>query len=255
MIRTIIIDDEPLAIDSLALLLRKHCSDDVTIVATTNSPRIGKKLIDEHCPDLVFVDIEMPGLSGIDLIKSFNDPSFRVVFVTAFDAYAIDALRLSALDYLLKPVDADDIVKVIGKVKWDISVNENLIKEQLQRLQRILLQTNNKADGKIGIGMVDKIVFINISDIIYCEANGAYTTIYLQDGKSILSSKTLGSFETQLTPHKFFRIHHSTLININRIKEFQRYDGGYVLMETNARLEISSRRRKDFLELINSIIS
>ena len=254
MIRTIIIDDEPSSVNVLSLLLKKKCKEDVQIVATTNSPILGRTLIEEHKPDLVFLDIEMPGMSGIDLLRSFTEPGFRVVFITAFDAYAIEAFRLSAIDYLLKPVEADDIVRVIEKIKKDISRNENTINIQLQNLQKLLQQNHSASESKIGIGMADKIVFVNIPEILFCEANGAYTTVHLQDGKKIVSSKSLGEFEIQLMQQKFFRIHHSTLINLNQVKEFQRFDGGYVVMENSAKLEVSQRKRKDFLDAINDMV-
>lgn len=255
MIRAIIIDDEPLAIDALEIILKKKCKEDVQVIATSNSPQLGKSLIEAHHPDLVFLDVEMPGMSGIDLVRSFINPTFRVVFITAFDAYAIEALRLSAMDYLLKPIETDEIVSVVAKIKTEIRKNDNLLGSQLQNLEKLLSQSAVSSESRIGIAMADKIIFINISDILYCEAKGVYTNIYLHDGKKILASKPLGDFESQLTSHKFFRIHHSTLINLNRIKEFQRFNGGYVVMQNDEKLEISHRKRKDFLDAIdNSVV-
>jgi two-component system LytT family response regulator len=254
MIRTIIIDDEPLAIESLEIILKKKCRNDVEVIATSNSPHLGKLLIEEHHPDLVFLDVEMPGMSGIDLVGSFKDPAFHVVFVTAFDAYAIEALRLSAIDYLLKPVEGDDIINVVAKIKTAIRKNENYLSSQFQNLEKLLTQSHVSSESRIGIAMAEKIVFVNISDILYCEASGVYTNIYLNDGKKILASKPLGDFESQLSAQKFFRIHHSTLINLNHIKEFQRFNGGYVVMRNNAKLEVSHRKRKDFLEAINDSV-
>lgn len=254
MIRAIIIDDEPLAIESLEIILKKKCSDDVRVIATSNSPHLGKSLIEEHKPDLVFLDIEMPGMSGIDIVRSFKNPTFRVVFITAFDAYAIEALRLSAIDYLLKPVETDEIVNIVARIKSEIRKNENLFSSQFQNLEKFLAQTTGASQPRIGIAMADKIVFVNISDILYCEAKGVYTNIYLNGGKKILASKPLGDFESQLTSHKFFRIHHSTLINLNHIKEFQRFNGGYVVMQNDAKLEVSHRKRKDFLDSINDFV-
>lgn len=254
MIRAIIIDDEPLAIDALEIILKKKCGDDVQVIATSNSPQLGKSLIDQHKPDLVFLDIEMPGISGIDVVRSFLNPTFRVVFITAFDAYAIEALRLSAIDYLLKPVEVDDIVRIVSKIKNEIWKDENLLDNQLKNLQKLLSKNNDSAESRIGIAMADKIIFVNISDILYCEAKGVYTNIYLQDGKKILASKPLGDFESQLAIHKFFRIHHSTLINLNCIKEFQRFNGGYVVMQNDAKLEVSHRKRKDFLDAIDKTV-
>ena len=254
MIRAIIIDDEPLAIDSLMLLLKKKCSDDVQVVATSNSPRLGKELIEKHQPDLIFIDIEMPGMSGIDLVRSFPDPAFRVVFVTAFDIYAIEALRLSAIDYLLKPVESDEIVRVVTKIKTDIRKNENSFGPQLQNLEKLLLQSAGIKESRIGIGMADKIVFVSIADILYCKAEGAYTNIFMADGKKIVASRTLGDFEQQLTTHDFYRIHHSNLINLRHVKEFQRFNGGYVIMDNNEKLEVSHRKRNDFLKTLDDFV-
>ena len=254
MIRTIIIDDEPLSVEALKIILEKKCRDDVQVIATTNSPNLGKSLIEEHKPDLVLLDIEMPGLSGIDLIRSFTNPTFRVVFITAFDAYAIEAFKLSAIDYLLKPVEVDEIIRVVEKIKNENDKSRNILSIQMQKLEQLIAQSNASSESKIGIAMVDKIVFVNISDILYCEANGVYTTVHLFDGKKIMASKTLGDFESQLNTGKFFRIHHSTLINLNHVKEFQRVDGGYVIMQNKTRLKVSHRKRKDFLDIINDCI-
>lgn len=254
MIRTIIVDDEPSAINVLALLLRKRCKEDVEVIATTTSPTEAKKLIEENEPDLVFLDIEMPGMTGVDLLRSFINPTFRVIFVTAFDAYAVQAFRLSAVDYLLKPVEGDDIIKAVMKIKSDISRNQNLVSAQLQQLEKLLMHNSVSPETKIGIGMADKIVFVNIPDILYCEASGSYTNVFLQDGTRMVASRSLGDFEAQLANNKFFRIHHSHLINLNRVKEFQRHDGGYVIMENNKHLEVSQRKRKDFLEAIDDIV-
>ncbi len=254
MIRAIIIDDEPLAIDSLTLLLKRKCRDDVQVVATSNSPRLGRELIEKHQPDLVFVDVEMPGMSGIDLVRSFSHPNFRIVFVTAFDAYAIEALRLSAIDYLLKPVEPDEIERVVTKIKTDIHKNENTFNHQLQSLEKLLLQNVGIKESRIGIGMADKIVFVDIASILYCIAEGAYTNVFLIGGKKIVASRTLGDFERQLTTHNFFRIHHSNLINLRHVKEFQRFNGGYVIMDNNEKLEVSHRKRSDFLKALDDFV-
>lgn len=254
MIRTIIIDDEPSAVSVLTTLLQKHCKDDVQLLAISNSPDEGRTLIEQLQPDLVFLDIEMPGMSGVDLVRSFNAPAFRVVFVTAYDAYAVEAFRVSAIDYLLKPVGSEDVVRVIQKIKTDVKNELNKLSTQLQQLDKLLNHHAETADQKIGIGMADKIVFINFSNIIYCEASGPYTHVFLTDGQKLVSSKALGEFESQLGAHKFFRIHHHYLINLNQVKEFQRHDGGYVKMENNKELEVSQRKRKDFLDAIQDIV-
>ncbi len=254
MIKAIIIDDENSAINVLSLLLRKKCKDDVEVIATTTSPVEGKALIEQHKPDLVFLDIEMPGMTGIDLVRSLHNPNFHVVFVTAYDAYAVEAFELSAIDYLLKPIGADKVERVINKIKENIRKQQLSMNEQLQHLERIFKMNTNPNENKIGVGMADKIVFVNIPDILYCEAQGNYTNVILHDGRKIVASKTLGEFESQLLGKNFFRIHHSYLINMNRVKEFQRHEGGYVMLENNIKLEVSQRKRKDFLDAISNFV-
>lgn len=252
MIKTIIIDDEPSAVNVLTMLLEKKCSDLVEIAGTAVSPVEGKQLIEKLQPDLVILDIEMPGITGVDLVRSFTHPSFQVIFVTAYDAYAVEAFRLSAVDYLLKPVEAHELRQALLKIDENIRRNQHPIHAQLQKLEKLLEQHSGLSEQKIGIGMSDKIQFISISDIIYCEAGGAYTHIYLLPNNKITTSKLLGDFESQLAGHFFFRIHHHYLINLNHIREFQRHDGGYVIMENGQKLEVSQRKRKDFLQAISS---
>jgi two-component system LytT family response regulator len=210
-------------------------------------------LIEELKPDLVFLDIEMPGMTGIDLVRSFTDPGFRVVFVTAHDDYAVEAFQLSAVNYLLKPIGPESVVKTIDKIFDDIRRNQNMA-EPLKKLEKLLSLHSKDNENKIGIAMADKIVFINISDIIYCEASSAYTNVFLKDDKKMVASKPLGDFELLLMSHRFFRIHHSYLINLNRIKEFRRHDGGYITMENNKQLEVSRRKRQEFLAAINDFV-
>jgi two-component system LytT family response regulator len=251
MIRTIIIDDETSAVNVLSIILGKKCGTEVEIVATSNSPFEGKDLIEQHKPDLVFLDIEMPGMTGIDLVRDCSYTDFRLVFVTAYDAYAVEAFELSAMDYLLKPIGADKVERVVQKIKGDILKKQNPLQIQLQNLEKLLQSRGNE---KISVSTTDKIIFLNISGILYCEAKGAYTNIFLDDGKNILTSRTLGDFESQLSGKNFFRIHHSYLINLNRVREFQRFDGGYVMMENNIRLEVSTRKRKEFLSAIGEML-
>ena len=254
MNNAVIIDDEISAVSGLSLLVKKHFREDVELTATTTSPEEGKALIEQHKPDLVFLDIEMPGMSGIDLVRSLKNVNFHIVFVTAYDSYAVEAFELSAIDYLLKPIDVEKVIRVINKIKENIRKNQVFMNEQLQQLERILKLNLNYHDNKIGVGMADKIVFVNITDILYCEAQGNYTNVIMHDGKKIVASKTLGDFEDQFAGRKFFRIHHSYLINMNRVKEFQRHEGGHVIMENNIKLEVSQRKRKEFLDAISEFM-
>jgi two-component system LytT family response regulator len=254
MVRTIVIDDEPSAINVLCLLLKKKFKEEIEVIATADSAFEGKELIEKLRPDLVLLDIEMPGMSGIDLVHSCTNVDFHLVFITAYDAYAVQAFELSALDYLLKPVSAEKVVRIIEKIRNDIHKNQNQLSAQLQNLEK-LFRSHSHGNEKISVSTADKIIFINVSDIIYCEASGAYTNIHLNDGKAILTSRTLGDFESQLCRQKFFRIHHSLLINLNRVKEFQRYNGTYVLMENNIKLVVSQRKRKELMEAIEQFLA
>ncbi len=254
MIKAIIIDDEQASLNSLKLLLQKKCSGEVDVIASSTSPVEGLAIIQSLKPDLLFLDIEMPGMTGIDLVRSIPDLQAKVVFVTAYDAFAIEAFKVSAIDYLLKPVGTEDMKRVIEKIKTENRSNSSSIAKQLEHLEKVLQSNMHGQDGRIGIGTADKILFINVHEILYCEANGAYTNVFLADGKKLVASKSLGEFESQLHPYKFLRIHHSSLINLNRVKEFQRHDGGYVVMENNKHLEVSQRKRKDFLDAIHDII-
>ncbi|HYK44367.1 MAG TPA: LytTR family DNA-binding domain-containing protein [Parafilimonas sp.] len=253
MVRTIIIDDEPSAINVLSIFLKKKFKDDVEVIATSTSAAEGKELIEKLRPDLVFLDIEMPGISGIDLVRSCTNTDFRLVFVTAYDTYAVEAFELSALDYLLKPVSAEKLYRVMEKIKAEPGNSRDRLNAQLQKLEKIL-KLQSAGHEKISISTADKIIFINISEIIYCEASGAYAHVHLCSGKNIFTSRTLGDFESQLSSENFFRIHNSFLINLNRIKEFQRNEGSYVLMENNIKLAVSQRRRKDFLDAIEKFV-
>ncbi len=250
MIRAIIIDDEPSAVELIRLLLRKKLPQEVTVVATANDPVNGKQLILEHHPDIVFLDIEMPRLSGIELAAQLPEGFTRIVFITAYDTYAIHAFRVNAIDYLLKPVDPSDLLATIQKVQREMAERQPIV-QQLQQLQQ-LLRPANEQPARIGIAMADRIVFVELNDILYCTASGAYTSIHLQDGQKLVASKSLGEFEDQLRASGFFRSHHSSLIQLKKIRAFQKHDGGYVVMSDGAQLEVSQRKRKDFIQAIQS---
>ena len=249
----VIIEDERKLREVFIQLLRENCPE-IKVIGEAGNIDDGYKLILSQQPQVVFLDIEMPGMTGVDLVRSFTNPTFRVVFVTAYDAYAVEAFRVSAIDYLLKPIGSEDVIKVIQKIKSDVRNELGKLSIQLQNLDKLLNNHSDNSDQKIGIAMADKIVFINFANIIYCEASGPYTHVYLGDGQKLVSSKALGEFEAQLAGNKFFRIHHHYLINLNQVKEFQRHDGGYVIMENGKELEVSQRRRKDFLDAIQDSV-
>ena len=246
MIRTIIIEDEPVSREMLTLMLQRHKSE-IEIVDTCSNPDDGIESIEKHQPDLIFLDIQMPKMNGFDMLKKINDINFEVIFTTAFDQYAINAIRSSALDYLLKPVDDEDLTAAIEKCKE--KMKEKKTKAQFENLFNNL-SNKNPLDKTLALAASDGISFIKMSDILRVEANGRYAKFYLLTKETILVSKTLGDFEEILSANQFFRIHDSSIINLNHVKKYVRGDGGTVVLSDNTELDVARRRKEEFIKLI-----
>ena len=246
MIRTIIIEDEPMSRDMLTLMLQRY-KNDIEIIDTCSNPTDGIESISKHKPDLIFLDIQMPKMNGFDMLKRVGVIDFEVIFTTAFDQYAINAIKVSALDYLLKPVDDDELLTAIDKCK--LRMKEKKPGLQFQNLFDILAN-KNPLDKTIALGASDGISFIKMSDILRVEAQGRYAKFYLLNKETILVSKTLGDFEEILSANQFFRIHDSAIINLNHVKKFIRGDGGTVILSDKTELDVSRRRKEDFMKLI-----
>ena len=246
MIRTIIIEDEPVSRDMLTLMLQRH-KEDIEIIDACANPADGIASISRHQPDLIFLDIQMPKMNGFEMLKQINNINFEVIFTTAFDQYAINALRISALDYLLKPVDDEDLTIAIAKCR-----ERMLLKNPSQHFEQLFnnLTNKNPLDKTLALAASDGIRFIKMIDILRVEANGRYTKFYLLNKETILVSKTLGDFEEILSANQFFRIHDSSIINLNHIKKYTRGDGGSVLLSDNTELDVSRRRKEEFVKLI-----
>ncbi len=246
MIRAIIIEDEPVSREMLTLLLQRHKAD-IEIVDTCSNPTDGIESIALHQPDLIFLDIQMPKMNGFDMLKKINNINFEVIFTTAFDQYAINAIRTSALDYLLKPVDDEDLTAAIEKCRERMI--EKKTKYQFENLLNNLTN-KNPLDKTLALSASDGISFVKMSNILRVEANGRYAKFYLLDKQTILVSKTLGDFEEILSANHFFRIHDSSIINLNHVKKYTRGDGGTVLLSDNTELDVSRRRKEEFVKLI-----
>lgn len=247
-IKAIIIEDEKSNRENLAKILSEYCNQ-VEIVALCSSAVEGRKAIMEHQPDLVFLDIEMPGGSGFSLLESIDTINFEVIFVTAFDHYGIKAVKFCALDYLLKPIDILELTRAVGKV-------ENRLTEKSENLRMKTLLANRQSETKnpkIALPLSDKIEFIEISSIVRCEGEGNYTHIYLKTGENILASKTLKEFDELLSDHNFLRVHQSHLINLNEVKSYVKTDGGYIKMNDGTSVSISRQRREMVMERLKSI--
>lgn len=244
MINAVIIDDEPKNVKVIRNLLNEFCPQ-VNVMGDANNSHDGKELILNRKPELVFLDIELPYGNGFDLLNELMPVDFEVVFVTAFDRYMLQALKYSALDYLLKPVKIDDLKNAVQNA--EVRIRKNSINQQLN----ILLENFKKQESglkKIAVPTVDGFDFISIEDIVRCEAQGAYTKIHINDSKKILVSKPLKDYENLLPEDVFFRIHNSHLINLNYIKKYNRGRGGFVELDDGSVIEVATRRKDEFLK-------
>jgi two-component system, LytTR family, response regulator len=244
MIKALIIDDELSARESLIKVLNLYC-ENITVVAVGSSVEDAIDLIYRFSPDIVFLDIEMPNGNGFTLFEKIKQPSFETIFTTAYEDFAIKAFRISALDYLTKPIDFRQLQEAIGKYrqKQKIGIRE-------QRFELLIENMTNRPSefNKIVLPDYEGYSMINISDIIYCQADGSYTHIYLLNGKKLTTSKLLKSIEELLPNETFFRIHKSYLVNLNLIKRYIKIDGNQVVLENNIKLDVSDRNRKEFLD-------
>lgn len=245
MTKAIIIDDEQHCIDALLKLTK--LINNLQIVETYYSINEALRGVETHQPDLVFLDVQINEATGFDFLKQLKNVSFEVIFTTAHEEFAVQAFKFSAIDYLLKPIDEDDFLSAISKVK------EKLNAKDFSKKVSTLLDNISKNDiqKKITIPTADGLEFLEVSTIIRCEADVNYTTIFTTDRKKIMVSKTLKSFETLLTNCNFFRIHNSHLINLDYIKKYTKGKGGYVTLTDNSVIEVSTRRKDEFLKAMS----
>ncbi len=241
MIRSIIIDDEQHCVRSLVNDLQQYCPS-IEVAITCSSAKEGIMAIKKFNPDLVFLDVEMPWMNGFEMLEILGEIKFSIIFITAHNEFAARAFRISAVDYLLKPVDADDLKAAIQKVERKMEEGSNL--QHISNLLRNMRQPS--ADQKIALPQREGYEFVEVSSIIYCQAEGAYTKIFIRDKKPMLISRTLGDVEELLPPEIFQRVHHSTLVNVTCIAQFLRTDGGYVVLKTGEKISVS-KAKKDML--------
>lgn len=246
MIKAVIIDDEQNCVEMLEWLLKTYCPM-VQIAAMCNSGEQGIEAIMKHRPDVVFLDIEMPRMNGFDMLEKFEHLFFDVVFTTAYNKFAIKAFRYSALNYLLKPVDPDDLQSTIKKLEEKRSAIE---KDQL-RLLLDNMKNLSPTTQRIALSTGDGLIFVNTTDIMYCQAESNYTNVVMSNRNKVLVAKTLKDIDETLSGKDFFRIHNSFLINMNHIKKFVRGDGGYILMNDDTQITIARSKREEFFEMFS----
>ncbi len=242
MLKAVIVDDEPKAIQGLIWEL-SNFSKEIEVMASFSNPDEALKYLDSNTPDCLFLDVQMPTIGGFQFLEQLKEINFAVVITTAYDEYAIKALKHEAIDYLLKPIDSDDLRESIAKIKKFSDRNINSMK-----FERMLSNFNSKFDKKrITINTDGKLLFLDVDDIIYIESDGNYSTLHLQDQKKIVITKKLKEVNAILPEHYFFRIHNSYIINLNKIKAFIKNEG-YVIMDSNHKIPVARQRKSDFLE-------
>ncbi len=244
-LRTILIDDELNSLQNLQQKLTEFCPD-VFIVAATQNPAEAINLIRELHPDIIFLDIEMPRMSGFRLLEELGETDSEIIFTTAYSHYAIDAIRISAFDYLTKPISISDLQNTIERLT---KRRQGHIKERIDILRQAMGDTKSQED-KIVIATAEGLEFIAVKNIIHIESSSNYCNIIMIDGKTMLVTKLLKDLEDILHPYRFYRIHHSHLINLNYIKKYIREDGGQVMMINDEKIDISRRKKDEFLKMI-----
>lgn len=238
MLNVILIDDEHKAIKSLEWEINNFC-EDVEILKTFTSAEKAIEYLKYHDPDCVFLDVKMPEMDGFQFLERFPKRNFAVIFVTAYSQFAIKAIKENALDYLLKPIDSDDLISTVEKLKAQKHKAFDALEERLRN-------TNNK---RIAIPVEGKLIFVNIDQIIYCKSDGNYCKIHLEDKKPLFISKKLKDIQNLLPESDFFRIHNSYLINLKKVLEYQKSEG-YVLLENQKLIPVSRSKKSEFLNKI-----
>jgi two-component system, LytTR family, response regulator len=246
MIKAILIDDEKSAQEMLGWLLETYCPN-VTVMATCSSGLEGLGAIQAYKPDLVFLDIEMPGMNGFEMLEKLSQIDFGIVFTTAHDQFAAKAFRYAALDYLLKPIDPEDLKSTITRFT---AQSPSIAKEQLNLLLESM-SPQKKVNERIALSTSDGLVFVKTADISYCKADSNYTHVIMADGRKITVARTLKEIDETLGGEDFVRVHNSFLVNINHIQKYVKEDGGYVIMPDKAQISISRSKRDDFFQLFS----
>lgn len=249
-IRYILIDDEVNNLENLQLLLQEHCPA-LEFAGAARSVQEGLLLIETHAPDLIFLDIQMPGETGFDLLRSIDKPTFEVIFVTAYDQYGIQAIKFSALDYLLKPVAVAELKQAVDKATEKIKNNQ-----QNKNIGNLLAYLEKPKAGSLRIALptLKETHYVKLEDIIRCEASDNYTLFFLQNGENILVSKTLKEYDDLLRTHGFQRVHQSHLVNMHFVKSFLKEDGGTLLLSDKTKIPISRQNLEGVKKALNNII-
>jgi two-component system, LytTR family, response regulator len=250
MITAILIDDEVNSRNALLKKIKLHCPS-IQIVAECSGAEEGIIAIEKHQPQVIFLDIEMPRMNGFAMLEKIEHKNFNIVFTTAYNQYAINAIKFGAFDYLVKPIDVEDLVIVAKKLAEQKQHQNN--NERLDILLQQLGATNIAKPQKIAVAVQSGLELIAIDSIVYLEAIGNYTQLHFTDGKKLMASKTLKEFEDLLELNAFFRIHNASLINLVYVKKYVKGDGGQVLLTNDILLDVARRRKEELIEMLIKI--
>lgn len=243
MIRVVVIDDDPLVHQLVGRAIEMHCPQ-LTIVANADCVRDGLTIIHNAQPDIVIVDVKLPDGNGFELINQFNNPDFKVIFISAFQEYALKGYKCSAIDYILKPLHIEELVQVLLKAVELIDADE---RNRLQKMEDVA--ANHSHSHKLILKTLEQVHIVNTDEIIHIEASGSYSTFFLDGNRKLIISKAIKEFEELLLDKGFFRIHKSHLVNINKISYFNKASGGTVVMGNGISLPVASRKKEMLLEL------
>ena len=245
MIRTVVIEDEEYSRNKLLKLLHEHCRQ-IKVMAEADSVKTGLTAIIEQKPQLVFHDIELQSETSFEILEKLPEINFELVFTTAFDHYALKAIKFCAIDYLLKPIDLNELRVAVAKAE------KRLKREYLNKNLEVLvnnLKSGSQNHHRIALSTLEGLLFVNVRDIIYCESSGPYTHFIFKQADKIITSKHLKEYEDLLSGYDFFRIHKSYLVNLQEIKKYIRGDGGQLIMSDGATLNVSKQRKESFLRI------
>ena len=245
MLRAIIVDDEENSRSALKFKIGQHCPE-IEIVGEAENGETGISIIEMLNPDILFLDVEMPKMNGFSMLQKISNRNFEVIFITGYSHYAINAIKVSALDYIIKPVEINELIAAVNKASVSrLNTSKN---EQLELLLQNLLKDKEES-LRIAISSAEGVKLIETSSIIYLAASSNYTHFFLTDKKKYIATKTLKEFEEILPENIFIRIHHSYIINKKFIEKFVRTDGAHVVMKNGVVLPVAKRKKGEFLKI------
>lgn len=248
-IKAVLLDDEKHCTKGLQMQLEEVCPQ-VEVIASFNSPTQAVDFVAKNSFDILFLDVEMPQLNGFDFLKKIGSPAFDVIFTTAYDQFAIKAFKYSAFDYLLKPIEDEDLQNAIAK--WETECADKQAQNTL-RYNVLMEQLSTSIQKKLVLPTAEGMELIEVDDIVCIDSDSNYSRLFFADGTSLLVSRTLKEFEDMLETKGFIRIHHSHIVNIKKMRKYLKADGGYVLMSNGRKVSISRARKDQVLEVISQI--